>query len=241
MFNNNHNNMLFSKDHSRNSDNIISMRGVGIRYDQNPEILSDVNLDIQKGSFHFLTGASGSGKTSLLSLMYTANPPVRGHLSMFGYNIDSLNRDQIALFKRKIGVIFQDYRLLDNLSVFDNVALPLVIAGKSPNYIRKYVPDLLEWIDLKNYIHAKPSILSGGQKQRVAIARALITKPELVIADEPTGNVDDDMAVKLLYLFVELNRMGSAVIIATHSKSLIEKFNYPVLGIHKRHLFLQER
>ena len=138
-----------------------------------------------------------------------------------------------------MGVIFQNYRLLDNLTVFDNVVLPLIIAGKSQKYIDKYVPDLLQWIGLGKYIYETPAVLSGGQKQRVAIARAVITKPDLIIADEPTGNVDDDMAIKLLYLFVELNRMGTAVIIATHSKTLIDKFNYPVIEIKNKKLFIQ--
>ncbi|MDR2933859.1 MAG: ATP-binding cassette domain-containing protein, partial [Rickettsiales bacterium] len=165
---------------------IISMRGVGVKYDNNPEILSDVDLDINPGSFHFLTGASGAGKTTLLSLMYMANQPVRGRLSLFGHSVENMNRDQMALMKRKMGVIFQDYRLLDNLTVFDNVVLPLMIAGKSQKYIDKYVPDLLQWIGLGKYIYERPTVLSGGQKQRVAIARAVITKPDLIIADEPT-------------------------------------------------------
>ncbi len=217
---------------------IISMRGVGVRYDNNPEILSDVDLDIKRGSFHFLTGASGVGKTTLLSLMYMANQPARGKLSLFGNNIENMNRDQMALMKRRMGVIFQDYRLLDNLTVFDNVVLPLMIAGKSQKYVDKYVPDLLQWIGLGKYIYECPRVLSGGQKQRVAIARAVITKPDLIIADEPTGNVDDEMAIKLLYLFIELNRMGTAVVIATHSKALTGRFNYPVIEIKNKKIFL---
>ena len=218
---------------------IIDMQDVSAKYGDNPAIFSGINLEIYPGSFHFLTGASGVGKTTLLSLMYMANTPATGKLSVFGNDISKMNRDQMAMMKRRMGVIFQNYRLLDNLTVFDNVVLPLIIAGKSQKYIDKYVPDLLQWIGLGKYIYETPAVLSGGQKQRVAIARAVITKPDLIIADEPTGNVDDDMAIKLLYLFVELNRMGTAVIIATHSKTLIDKFNYPVIEIKNKKLFIQ--
>lgn len=226
-------------DTSIKYNTIISMQNVSAQYGHNPAIFTDINLDILPGSFHFLTGASGVGKTTLLSLMYMANTPASGSLSIFGNDINDIDRNQMAIMKRRMGVIFQNYRLLDNLSVFDNIVLPLVIAGKSQKYIDKYVPDLLQWIGLGKYIYETPAVLSGGQKQRVAIARAVITKPDLIIADEPTGNVDDDMAIKLLYLFVELNKMGTAVIIATHSRTLIEKFNYPVIEIKNRRLSIQ--
>ena len=208
-------------DTSIKYDTIISMQNVSAQYGHNPAIFTDINLDILPGSFHFLTGASGVGKTTLLSLMYMANTPASGSLSIFGNDINDIDRNQMAIMKRRMGVIFQNYRLLDNLSVFDNVVLPLVIAGKSQKYIDKYVPDLLQWIGLGKYIYETPAVL------------------DLIIADEPTGNVDDDMAIKLLYLFVELNKMGTAVIIATHSRTLIEKFNYPVIEIKNRRLSIQ--
>ena len=222
---------MFNTSDTMVNNTIISMHNVSAQYGNNAPIFSEVNLDIAPGSFHFLTGASGAGKTTLLSLMYMARTPASGTLKIFGNDIKNMDRNQIAIMKRRMGVIFQDYRLLNNLTVFDNVVLPLIIAGKSQKYIDKYVTNLLNWMNLGKYIYETPAILSGGEKQRVAIARAIISKPDLVIADEPTGNVDENMANLLLALFVELNQMGSTVIIATHSKSLIEKFNYPVIEI----------
>ena len=142
----------------------------------------------------------------------------------------------MAHIRRKIGIVFQDYHLLDHLSVLDNVALPLRIAGKSEKYIQAHVPELIEWVGLKSFINTRPKRLSGGHQQRVAIARAVINNPEILIADEPTGNVDDEMAKKLLFLFLELNKMGTTVIIATHSTNLIKQFNFPVLHLQDGYL-----
>ncbi len=215
---------------------IIEMQNVGIRYGQGPEILSDIKLSLRKGSFHFLTGKSGAGKTSLLSMMYLSQKPSRGSVSVFGHNVNFANRDALAMLRRKIGVVFQDFRLIDHLSAFDNVALPLRVCGMDEREVKKRVMELLQWVELDRSIQATPATLSGGEKQRVAIARAVINRPELLLADEPTGNVDNDIAPKLMKLFVELNKLGTTVVIATHSEKLISDFAYPRLHLQNHGL-----
>ena len=210
---------------------VVEMKGVGIRYDQGPEILSDINLSLKKGSFHFLTGKSGAGKTSLLSLMYLAQRPSRGALGVFGQNVNFANRDALAVLRRRIGVVFQDFRLIEHLSAFDNVALPLRVCGMSEKEIKKRVKELLSWVELDKHMFEKTSTLSGGEKQRIAIARAVINRPDILLADEPTGNVDNDIARKLMKLFIELNKLGTTVVIATHSDKLITDFPYPRLHL----------
>ena len=215
----------------KNEQAIIDMKNVGIRYDQGPEILSDINVSLKRGSFHFLTGKSGAGKTSLLSMMYLAQKPSRGVLHVFGKNVTFTNRDSLALLRRRIGVVFQDFRLIEHLSAFDNVALPLRVCGMSEREVRKRVKELLQWVELDKHMLDKTSTLSGGEKQRIAIARAVINRPDILLADEPTGNVDSDIAVKLMKLFIELNKLGTTVIIATHSEKLVNDFSYPRLHL----------
>lgn len=217
-------------------DAIIEMQNVGIRYGQGAEVLSDIKLSLKRGSFHFLTGRSGAGKTSLLSMMYLAQKPSRGIVSVFGKNVNFTNRDSLAMLRRKIGVVFQDFRLLDHLSAFDNVALPLRVCGMDEKEVKKRVTELLQWVELDKHLRAPASTLSGGEKQRVAIARAVINRPELLLADEPTGNVDNDIAAKLMKLFVELNKLGTTVVIATHSEKLISDFAYPRLHLQNKNL-----
>ena len=217
-------------------DAIIEMQNVGIRYGQGAEVLSDIKLSLKRGSFHFLTGRSGAGKTSLLSMMYLAQKPSRGIVSVFGKNVNFTNRDSLAMLRRKIGVVFQDFRLLDHLSAFDNVALPLRVCGMDEKEVKKRVTELLQWVELDKHLKAPAATLSGGEKQRVAIARAVINRPELLLADEPTGNVDNDIAAKLMKLFVELNKLGTTVVIATHSEKLISDFAYPRLHLQNKNL-----
>ena len=222
----------------REPETIIEMQNVGIRYDQGPEILSDIKLSLKKGSFHFLTGKSGAGKTSLLSMMYLQQKPSRGSISVFGKNINFTHRDGLAMLRRRIGVVFQDFRLLDHLSAFDNVALPLRVCGMDEREVRKRVTELLSWVELSRHMQDTTATLSGGEKQRLAIARAVINRPELLLADEPTGNVDNDIAPKLMKLFVELNKLGTTVVIATHSDKLINDFAYPRLHLQDRSLHI---
>lgn len=223
---------------ANNTKNIIEMQNVGIRYDKGPEILSNINLSLPKGSFHFLTGQSGAGKTSLLSLMYLKQKPSRGQLNVFGHNINFTNRDQMAVLRRQIGVVFQDFHLIEHLSAFDNVALPLRVAGMNEYEIKKRVTELLTWVELDSHMNKKTSTLSGGEKQRIAIARAVINRPDLLLADEPTGNVDNIIAGKLMKLFVELNKLGTTVVIATHSDKIIHDFAYPRLHLQNKGLHI---
>jgi cell division transport system ATP-binding protein len=218
------------------SDNIIEINNVGMRYGQGPEILSNIKLSLSKGSFHFLTGQSGAGKTSLLSLMYLAQKPSRGDISIFGHNINFSNRNQLASFRRRIGVVFQDFRLLEHLSAYDNVALPLRVCDMDEREIKKRVTEFLTWVELDHHMYDKASTLSGGEKQRIAIARAVINRPDILLADEPTGNVDNIIAGKLMKLFVELNKLGTTVVIATHSDKIINDFRYPRLHLQNRSL-----
>lgn len=206
---------------------MIKFEHVGLRYGVGPEVLSDINFTLEPGSFHFLSGPSGAGKTSLMNLMFLGRMPTRGIVSMFDQNIDTLGREQLASLRQKIGVVFQEFRLLDHLSVFDNIALPLRIAGRPEKEIRNNVNELIEWVGLGDYKKSLPLTLSGGQQQRVAIARAVIARPKLLLADEPTGNLDDEMGLRLMNLFEQLNRMGTTIVIATHSRLIMDKFNHP--------------
>ena len=211
---------------------MVRLDAVGLRYGDGPEILKNVTFRLDEGAFCFLTGSSGAGKTSLLKLLFMSLKPTRGLISLFGQDVATLSHGEFPLLRRRIGVVFQDFRLLDHLSTFDNVALPLRVAGQSLSQYRQDVLDLLAWVGLKDQAHAFPEVLSGGEKQRVAIARAVISKPELLLADEPTGNVDPALAQRLLHLFLELNRLGTTVLIATHDDALIRQAKAPVLHLH---------
>ena len=202
---------------------IVQFDNVGLRYGTEREVLSDIAFTLYPGSFYFLTGASGAGKTSLLKLLYLAQRPSRGIIRMFGTDLITEPRRHLPAFRRRIGVVFQDFRLVPHLSAYDNVALPLRVSGVPESEIRKPVSDMLDWVGLDQRADARPATLSGGEQQRVAIARAVIARPEILVADEPTGNVDPDMALKLLRLFEALNRLGTTVVVATHDVHLLKK------------------
>ncbi|MDE8652504.1 cell division ATP-binding protein FtsE [Novosphingobium album (ex Liu et al. 2023)] len=209
---------------SLNADGeIIHFDNVGLRYGTDREVLSDLSFTLYPGNFYFLTGASGAGKTSLLKLLYLAQRPSRGMIRMFGADAITLPRSRLPALRRRIGVVFQDFRLVPHLSAFDNVALPLRVSGIAERDLEKPVADILEWVGLAGRLDARPATLSGGEQQRVAIARALIGRPEMLVADEPTGNVDPEMAVKLLRLFEALNRQGTTIVVATHDVHLLQK------------------
>ncbi len=212
--------------HRPRGEHIIRFDSVGLRYGLGPEVLQDVTFALPAGSFHFLTGASGAGKSSLLRLMYLGLRPTRGRVVLFDKDIAQTRRYELPALRRRIGVVFQDFRLLDHLSALDNVALPLRVRGVKESEVQKHVPELLGWVGLGDHLNAKPPTLSGGQKQRVAIARAVIGRPDLLLADEPTGNVDDHIAMRLLYLFEELNKLGTTIVIATHNESLVQRFSH---------------
>jgi len=203
---------------------IVKFDNVGLRYGTDPEVLSDVSFTLFPGSFYFLTGASGAGKTSLLKLLYLAQRPSRGSIRMFGKDVITSPRSSLPDFRRRLGVVFQNFRLVQHLSAFDNVALPLRLAGTDEGKVQRSVTDMMEWVGLSHRMQALPQTMSGGEQQRVAIARAVIARPQVLIADEPTGNVDPEMALKLLRLFEALNnRVGTTVIVATHDVHLLKK------------------
>jgi cell division transport system ATP-binding protein len=210
---------------------MIVFQQVGLRYGLGPEVLRDVSFALQPGSFHFLTGASGAGKSSLLSLLYLARLPSRGTVHMFGRDVARMARRDLPGLRRRIGTVFQDFRLLDHLSVIDNVALPLRVQGADEAQLREHAAELLVWVGLGEHLDALPPTLSGGQKQRVAIARAVIGRPKLLIADEPTGNVDDRIALRLMRLFEELNRLGTTIVVATHNMQLVRESRHPELRL----------
>ncbi len=202
---------------------IVQFDNVGLRYGTEREVLSDISFSLYPGRFYFLTGASGAGKTSLLKLLYLAQRPSRGAIRMFGTDVITLPRGRLPGFRRRLGVVFQEFRLVPHLSAFDNVALPLRVAGVAEAELEKPVADMLDWVGLAHRADARPATLSGGEQQRVAIARAVIGRPEMLVADEPTGNVDPEMALKLLRLFEALNRLGTTVVVATHDVHLLRK------------------
>lgn len=203
---------------------IVKFDNVGLRYGTDPEVLSNLSFTLYPGSFYFLTGASGAGKTSLLKLLYLAQRPSRGAIRMFGQDLVTMQRERLPELRRRLGVVFQNFRLVPYLSAFDNVALPLRLSGTEEKKVMKAVGDMLDWVGLSHRAHAIPAQMSGGEQQRVAIARAVIARPRMLIADEPTGNVDPEMALKLLRLFEALNnRVGTTVVVATHDVHLLKK------------------
>jgi len=215
---------------------LIRFENVGMCYAGEEEILTDINLELEAGSFHFLTGPSGAGKSSLLKLLFLAHRPSRGRLTCFEQNIETARRSDLIKLRRKIGIVFQDFRLLDHLTALENVALPLQISGRKRREVQSFAEEILDWVGLEHKTGALPPTLSGGEKQRVAIARAVVTKPELLLADEPTGNVDPDMAKRIMKLFVELNKMGTTLVIATHDPQLVARYQAPILRLSEGRL-----
>lgn len=220
---------------------MIKFKNVSFRYPTGSDILRNLSFDLVPGSFHFLTGGSGAGKSSLLKLIYLAALPTAGTISLFNKNVSQFRREDLYKTRRRIGVVFQDFRLMDHLTALENVALPLKVAGAKRHKVEEHVSELLKWVGLGKKLNDYPASLSGGEKQRLAIARAVIAKPQLLVADEPTGNVDDKIALRLMYLFEELHRMGTTVVIATHNTSIVEKFAHPVLHLEDGELNLIDR
>lgn len=218
---------------------MVRFENVGLRYGMGPEVLRDVSFHLEPGSLHFLTGPSGAGKTSLLKLLFVALRPTRGFISLFDQDIATLSRAQLPHVRRRIGVVFQDFRLLDHMSTFENVALPLRVRRLPRSQYKKDVVELLDWVGLGDRVNALPPVLSGGEQQRAAIARAVVGQPDLLLADEPTGNVDPALASRLLRLFVELNKLGTTILIATHDVHLLQQFDAPRLELNKGELTIK--
>ncbi|MFC7292071.1 cell division ATP-binding protein FtsE [Hirschia litorea] len=210
----------------------VQFNHVTLSYGPEQDVLTQVSMELHARSFTLLTGPSGAGKTSLLKLAYLALRPTMGSISLFGVDTGSLNRAGLARLRRRVGVVFQEFRLLDHLTAYENVALPLRVIGDSEKHYRDDVIELLRWVGLGDRLEARPETLSGGEKQRVAIARAIVGKPDLLIADEPTGNVDPEMSERLLRLFQELNkRLGTTVLIATHDQNMVDNAGGEVLRL----------
>ena len=212
---------------------MVRFENVGVRYGLGAEVLRDLSFRIDPHSFQFLTGPSGAGKTSLLRLLYLSLKPTRGLITLFGHDVATLAPDALATLRGRIGIVFQDFRLLDHMSTYENVALPLRVLGREEASYRKEVTELLQWVGLGERMWALPPVLSGGEKQRAAIARAVIARPQLLLADEPTGNVDPVLARRLLRLFVELNKSGTSVVIATHDIALMDLLDARRLVLHE--------
>jgi cell division transport system ATP-binding protein len=208
----------------RDSD-LIQFENVGLRYGMGPEVLRDVTFSIAPKSFQYLTGPSGAGKTTLIRLMLMMLKPTRGMVHLFGHDVGRIDSPKLTTLRRRMGIVFQDFRLLDHLTVYENVSLPLRVAGKDEDSYRGEVIELLRWVGLGERMHMVPPVLSGGEQQRAAIARALISRPELLLADEPTGNVDPTLARRLIRLFLELQALGTAVVVATHDVGLMDQFD----------------
>jgi cell division transport system ATP-binding protein len=206
---------------------MIRLEHVGLHYQRagrpGPEVLRALTFAVPDGAFRWLRGASGAGKTSLLRLLHVAVRPTSGRLSLLGREIATAPRAALPPLRRRIGMVFQDFRLLPHLSAYDNVALPLRIAGRPEGEIRADVGEMLAWVGLSRRQDAAPPELSGGEQQRVAIARAVVGRPSLLLADEPTGNLDDAQAERLMQLLNELNRLGTTVIVATHNEALVRR------------------
>ena len=219
---------------------MLRFENVSLRYGMGSEVLKDISFEIAPHSFQFLTGPSGAGKTSLLRLILLSLRPTRGQIKMFGQDVTTLTNAQITAVRRRVGVVFQDFRLLDHLTTYENVALPLRVKGREEASYRTEVVELLRWVGLGERMHVLPPVLSGGEKQRAAIARAVIARPQLLLADEPTGNVDPPLAQRLLRLFIELNKSGTSVVIATHDIALMDQYDARRLVLHDGRLHIYD-
>ncbi len=222
---------LAQKNPRKAPTHLIEMEKLNLSFGPKSRLFKDLSLKIEEGSFQFLMGPSGAGKSSLLRMLYLDQLPTSGTLRAFGMNVSTLSMDQRALLRRKIGVVFQDFRLIDTLTALENVSLPLKVQGVHNKKRQAESVELLEWVGLKDQLHAYPAQMSGGQQQRVAIARAIISRPKLLLADEPTGNVDDDIAMRLIYLFEQLHKSGATIVVATHNHLLSASFPYDELLI----------
>ncbi len=219
---------------------MVRFEHVGLRYGLGAEVLRDLTFRIDPHSFQFLTGPTGAGKTSLLRMLFLSLRPTRGLVTLFGHDVATLSKDALATLRRRIGIVFQDFRLLDHMTTYENVALPLRVIGQPEESYREEVIELLNWVGLGERIWALPPVLSGGEKQRAAIARAVIGRPWLLLADEPTGNVDPNLAQRLLRLFVELNKSGTSIVIATHDIALMDQFDTRRLVLHEGRLHVYD-
>jgi cell division transport system ATP-binding protein len=210
---------------------MLTLVNAAMRYGDGPEVLQELSLALPRGEFVYLRGPTGAGKTSLLRLLGLIHKPFRGQFTLFDRNVASLTRDEASALRRRIGMVFQDVRLLDHLSTYDNIALPLRINGFHDERVEDFVPELLSWIGLSAAIDASPATLSKGQRQLIAVARAIVIRPDLLLCDEPTSHLDSKPARRLMHLFAQLCKLGATVILATHNDDLVERYRHPILRI----------
>jgi cell division transport system ATP-binding protein len=222
---------------SESGATIVRLHQIGMRYGDAEEVLHDIDLTLRAASFHFLVGPSGAGKTSLLRLLSLSHAHCRGTITLFGRDVSKLSREEAGMLRRRVGVVFQNLRLLDHLSAFDNIALPLRIAGATDEQISRWVSEMLSWLGLADVLEVTPPNLSMGQQQLVAVARAVVCRPSLLLADEPTSNLDPRRADRLMHLFVQLHKLGTAVVLATHSQETLRRYAFPVIGIEAGRLY----
>jgi cell division transport system ATP-binding protein len=215
---------------------MIRLDKVSMRYGRGPDVLHEIDLTLRRGEFLFMMGPSGAGKTSLFRLLGLLHLPSAGRITMFDKDVARMNRQELTAQRRRIGMVFQDFRLLDHLSAFDNIALPLRINGGQDAQIGGFVSEMLGWLGMAEVIEAKPPTLSMGQRQLVAVARAVVTRPNLLLCDEPTSNIDSKLARRLMHLFTQLSKLGTTVVIATHNDDLVERYGHPVLHMAKGRL-----
>ncbi len=218
---------------------LIKFTNVSMKYGSNMPVLDNINFEIKPGSYHYLTGNSGTGKTTLMKLLYMGQMPTSGSIQILGHDVNRISRGKLTKLRREIGIVFQNFRLLNHLNIMDNIALPLRIASIHEDDIKNNVVELLQWVGLGDKIYEFPESLSGGEQQRAAIARAIINRPKILFADEPTGNIDENIGGKIMMLLEELNKLGTTVVVATHDESILKKFPHPSLNIENKKLILQ--
>ena len=210
---------------------LIEMKGVTKKYHRSTTALRDINVSINPGEFVYIVGPSGAGKSSFIKLLYREEKVSAGTLKVGEFNLTKMKKRQIPILRRSIGVVFQDYKLLPKKTIFENVAYAMQVIGEKPREIKKRVPEVLELVGLKHKMRSFPDQLSGGEQQRVAIARAIVNNPKVLIADEPTGNLDPEISWEIMQLLERINLQGTTVLMATHNKQIVDNLRHRVIAI----------
>ena len=223
------------------ANTLLSLEQIYHRYSISRDIFNDITLNISEGDFYCVTGSSGAGKSTFLKLLSSSLKPTSGNISFNGSNLNNIAQNKLYHIKRQIGFVFQDFRLLPHLTTYENVALPLKVQNKKEKNYKMDVVELLNWVNLEHCTHSYPNYLSGGEQQRAAIARAVITSPKLILADEPTGNVDNENTKKILSLFNEMNKLGTTVIIATHDENVLSQCRATIIEIENNKIKIKDK
>ncbi|MAU57725.1 MAG: hypothetical protein CBB88_06580 [Rhizobiales bacterium TMED28] len=223
------------------ANTLLSLEQIYHRYSISRDIFNDITLNIGEGDFYCVTGSSGAGKSTFLKLLSSSLKPTSGNISFNGSNLNDIAQNKLYHIKRQIGFVFQDFRLLPHLTTYENVALPLKVQNKKEKNYKMDVVELLNWVNLEHCTHSYPNYLSGGEQQRAAIARAVITSPKLILADEPTGNVDNENTKKILSLFNEMNKLGTTIIIATHDENVLSQSRATIIEIENNKIKIKDK